>query len=393
MANVLLGISGGIAVYKTCELIRNLQKSGHEVQVILTKSATKFVTPLTFEALTRHPAHQNLFNDSLLGTAHIQLARWADVFVIAPATAQTLMKCATGFADNLLSTVFLAHNQPTLFAPAMNTSMWEHPSTQAHLMKLKSQHHTLIEPDSGELACGEVGKGKMASIQTIEAHINSFLNLQFTLKNKTVVITAGATREYLDPVRFISSPSTGTFGKHIALEAAKKGAKVFYIHGHVSSLPQNPNVHCISAPNAQSMLKAALAHNHFDVFIATAAVSDFAPLKQESQKIKKNNVLTELKLKTNPDVLFEVSKHKQPHQKLIGFAAETQNVLENAHTKLKEKNLDLIVANEVFEESKGFAQEQTSVYFLTSKSHETYKNEPKAHLAKLLIQKIEQLLK
>lgn len=392
MANVLLGVCGGIAAYKSCEIARLLKKSGHDVRVILTASAEKFVTRLTFEALTGNRAHVDLFDDGEFGTAHIELARWADRFVVAPATADAIARLAQGRSSDLLSTVFLAYRGRTFVAPSMNTAMWEHPFTQENLGKLRAFGASVIEPERGELACGEHGEGKLAAPQAIVDRVVRGPTGS-PLEGKRVVVTLGPTREYLDAVRFISSPSTGKMGLEIARAAAHRGAFVTVIHGPLAQPVAGKFEAVIPVTSAAEMHRAALAAADWDVFVAAASVSDFAPAEVAPGKVKKADAGLAVDLVANPDILAAVGRKKTAGRVLVGFAAETDDLVANARAKLAAKSLDLVVANEVFRETRGFAKDSTSVVFVTKTDAEPLENASKRDVATRLCERIEDLLR
>jgi phosphopantothenoylcysteine decarboxylase / phosphopantothenate---cysteine ligase len=364
MPNILVAVCGGISAYKSCELVRTLQRRGANVRVIMTASAQKFVTKLTFESLTRSAVHSDLFDDEAFGTAHIEAARWADLLVIAPLTANTLAKLVQGQADDFLSTVYLAFRGSVIAAPAMNTAMWEHDAVRTNLVKLKSRGVHVIDPIPGELACGEVGVGKMADPETItNAIFEKISDKSGPLSGKRVLITAGPTREYIDPVRYLSNPSTGAMGLAVAREAMRRGADVTVIHGPID-FEKDERIRFVPVTSAKEMSAAVAKEERFDVFIGTAAVSDYRPAKPSHSKLKKSKAGESLELQRTDDILETVSKTKGPKDVVVGFAAETENVTQNARGKLVAKGLDLIVANPVYREKKGFGSGRTDVHFI-----------------------------
>jgi len=365
MANILLGVSGGIAVYKSCELVREFQRRGHTVQVILTPSAQQFVTPLTFEALTKKPVFSDLFGDGAFGTAHIDVARWADVFVVAPLTANSMANFVHGNAPEFLSTVYLAFKKEVYVAPAMNSAMWEHPATRENLSLLQKRGVNVISPIEGELACGEVGIGKMAEPASIAKTVCDNLEKPKSLSHKKVLITSGATREYIDPVRFLSNPSTGKMGMALAAEAHRRGAEVVLVHANHPQEITLP-VKCIAVGSAKEMLEAVLSELPAEIFIGSAAVTDYSIENIADQKQKKKETL-ELSLKKNEDVVRTVSTKRRTGDKVVGFAAETENLIPNSKLKLEEKKLDLVVGNRVHQEKVGFGQDALEAVLLNRK--------------------------
>ncbi len=391
MARVLLGITGGIAAYKSCELVREYQRRGHEVRVIMTDAAEKFVTPLTFESLTKAPVYTNLFGDGAFGTAHIEIARWADLFVVAPATANTIARLAHGEANDFLSTVHLAYRGPFVLAPAMNTMMWEHPTLQSNLKTLKDRGALIVSPDEGELACGEIGVGKMAEPSRIAKESLSAI-AKSLLAGLNVTVTAGPTREYIDPVRFLSSPSTGKMGIAIAREASRRGANVTVVHGPIP-LPTNFRATFIPVTSAEEMAKEVERLTPSDIFIGAAAVADYRLAASKKEKIKRDGKSLILELSPTPDILAIAGKKRKEKSLFIGFSAETENLVPNAKKKLEAKQLDLIVANFVNRETIGFAQDQTSVTFVSRKDEEPFDRISKTDAAFALCDRIEILWK
>lgn len=354
---VLLGVAGSIAAYKAVEIVRRLQEEGATVQVVMTRNAQEFIRPLTFRAITGLPVGTDLFGVSEDWTfEHLELARSADAFLIAPATANILAKLSAGIADDLLTTVALAVKGPLLVAPAMNPAMYEHPSTQENLQRLQSRGVFLIEPERGRMACGEEGIGRLAEPDRIVLEVKRALTPK-DLKGMRVLITAGPTREPVDAVRFLSNPSTGKMGYALAETALARGAEVILVSGPVALNPP-PGAKVLLVTTAQEMYQACLEHfDQVDAVIGAAAVSDFRPQKVVPQKIKKENLESwSLPLERNPDILRELGRRKT-HQLLVGFAAETENLLQEGQRKLWEKNLDLLVVNPVGEPSAGFASE------------------------------------
>ena len=356
---ILLGITGGIAAYKSAELVRLLVKQSYEVQVVMTEAACQFMTPVTMQALSGKPVLRDLWDNQVdNGMAHIDLSRKADLILIAPASADFIAKLTHGFANDLLSSLCLAKDCPLMIAPAMNKQMWENPATQRNIAQLKSDQIEVLMPESGEQACGEIGTGRMQE----PAGILSAVTAHFTpklLAKKNILITAGATIEMLDPVRGITNLSSGKMGYAIAQMAANMGANVTLVSGK-TELPAPNNVRTISALSAENMYQSVMQHIlHQDIFISVAAVSDYAPANQSAQKIKKNAATLTLELKKNKDILAEVASLPNPPF-CVGFAAETDHLIEHASQKRLAKKIPLIVANLV-QESMGKDQAQISL--------------------------------
>jgi phosphopantothenoylcysteine decarboxylase / phosphopantothenate---cysteine ligase len=353
--NIIIGVCGGIAAYKACELTSRLKKLNANIDVIMTKSATEFVTSLTFQSLSLNPVITDMFDKpKSWEIEHISLAKKADIIVIAPATANVIGKLANGIADDMLTTTVMASKAIKLIAPAMNTNMYENVIVQKNIETLKQLGYYFIEPSEGRLACGDVGKGKMAEPEAIEARIKELLLTPKDLQGKTVLITAGPTREALDPVRFITNHSTGKMGFAIAEKAVARGAKVYLVSGP-SNLATPQGVERIDVESALDMYNAVMElKEKADIIIKSAAVADYRPAEISSEKIKKTDGELIIKLQKNPDILQELGKIKGD-KVLIGFAMETQNLIENAKAKVLKKNLDFIVANDLRTEGAGFA--------------------------------------
>ncbi len=371
MSRVLLGVSGGIAAYKACELVRLLTRRGHEVRVMMTAGAVEFVTPLTLQTLSGHPVRSELFapgEESQI--SHIELADWADVVVLAPATANLIASLAQGLANDLVTTVCLATRAAVLVAPAMNVNMLQHPATQANLATLQERGVQRIGPDRGDLACGWTGEGRMVDPEVIVAATERLMR-PAVLAEEAVLITAGPTEEPLDPVRVLSNRSSGKMGFALADEAAKRGAEVILIAGPVS-LPTPIGVRRIDVRTAEEMRSAVFAEfEHATVVIKTAAVADYRAADTVDQKIKRESADTlEIKLVRNPDILREISAAKG-ERTVVGFAAETENVLANARDKLKRKGCDLIVVNDVSRADIGFDVDQNEVTIVGPTAEET----------------------
>lgn len=385
---ILLAISGGIAAYKSAELLRLLQKQGAEVTVLMTASAQKFVGALTFEALSKKAVYTDLFSGSDRGMAHIDLAKNHDILLVAPATASSLTKMAQGLADDLLGTVYLAFGGRVVLAPAMNTKMWQHPATHRNVALLQTDGAEIIAPESGELACGDEGEGKMASPEAICNHVLRHAargpqSAKQPLRDKKILITAGATREYLDPVRFISSPATGQMGFAFASAAATLGAEVILVAANATSEVSATFPECISVSSTEEMWEVLGDHLDYDIFVSSAAVSDYRAGLVHEQKIKKQSEELNIQLTRNRDMLKSISLEKLPHQICVGFAAETENIEANAKAKLREKKLDYIIANEVYRDQKGFGVSGGDYLVVTPQTSFWYKDTSKAALAQL----------
>ena len=351
---ILLIICGGISAYKSLEIIRNLKKKGAKIKTILTKNAKEFVTPLSVASLSNEKVYQDLFNhETEAEMDHIKLSRWSDVILVAPATANTISKLSTGASDDLASTVMLASDKKIFLTPAMNVRMWEHPSTKENLKKLKKFGYKIIGPEIGDMACGEYGEGKMMEAEEVVKQIeNYFLNLNKNKKFKALV-TAGPTREYIDPVRFITNKSSGKQGFELAKSFSKKGFETTLISGP-TNLKVDENINFIKVETAEEMFRETQNNLPADVAIFSAAISDFKVKEKKVQKIKKDNYVN-LNLEKNIDILNYVSKHNSLRPRLvIGFAAETNDIKNNAKKKLMEKNCDWIIANDVSNKSIGF---------------------------------------
>lgn len=362
---VLLCVSGGIAAYKAVQLTSKLTQNGFDVKVMMTGNATKFVTPLSFQAISRNDVYTDTFDEKdPAKIAHIDLADWPDVIIIAPATANIIGKLANGIADDMVSTTLLATEKPVFIAPAMNVHMYNHPVVQENIARLKSFGYHFIEPSEGYLACGYVGKGRLEEPEIIVEHVKTFFvqNKQQFLRGKTVLISAGPTREKIDPVRYLSNYSSGKMGYAIAEVAQHLGANVILISGPVS-LEVPVGVQIIRVESAEEMYEAVLQYfDKADIVIKSAAVSDYRPKKILQQKMKKQSQELVIELERTVDILAELGKRKKA-QFLIGFAAETNHVEEYAKQKLQSKNADMIVANNVMQEGAGFGTDTNIVTF------------------------------
>ncbi|OXB21800.1 phosphopantothenoylcysteine decarboxylase [Flavobacterium tructae] len=364
---ILLGVSGGIAAYKTASLVRLFIKAGAHVQVIMTPASKDFVTPLTLSTLSKNPVHSSFFNqddEDAVWNNHVDLALWADLMLIAPATSNTLSKMTTGNSDNLLVATYLSAKCPVYFAPAMDLDMYKHPSVLSSFTALKSFGNIMIPAESGELASGLSGEGRMAEPENIIAFLEADLESKLPLKGKKILITAGPTYEAIDPVRFIGNHSSGKMGFDLANEAANLGAQVILIAGPTHYKAKNGLVEVINVVSAQDMYDACHAYfNNVDVAIAAAAVADYRPKVVALQKIKKAADEFSIELEKTKDILASLGAIKK-NQFLIGFALETENEIENAKLKIQKKNLDLIVLNSLQDEGAGFKKETNKVTFI-----------------------------
>lgn len=353
--NILLCVSGGIAVYKAADLTSKLVQSGFSVKVIMSSSAVKFVAPLTFQVLSRNEVHTDTFTENDPSViAHIDLADWADLVLVVPATANMIGKLANGIADDMISTTLLATTAPVWIAPAMNVHMYDHPAVQKNIQTLLEFGVRMIEPGSGYLACGYTGKGRLEEPAVILEKVKAFFSPgESVLKNRTVLITAGPTKERLDPVRYFTNRSSGKMGYALAEQAALMGADVILISG-TDFLPDPKNVTCIHVESAEDMYQEVMKHaDAADIIIKSAAVADYRPKQVLDSKMKKSADQIIVELEKTTDILFELGKRKK-HQFIIGFAAETNHVEEYAKEKLKRKNADMIVANNVTLKGAGF---------------------------------------
>jgi len=362
---IIVGVSGGIAVYKACTLVSQLVQEGASVKVIMTKSATKFVSPLTFQALSRNPVHVDVFDElDPEKIAHIYLADWADFFILAPATANTISKLAYGIAEDMLLTTLLATTAPVYIAPAMNVNMYANEAIQTNMKLLEKRGFQFIEPGAGYLACGYIGKGRVEEPKEIIQVIQNHLINRQRLKGIKVLISAGPTREIIDPVRFLSNRSSGKTGFAFAEEAANLGAEVTLVTGPVELEVHHPNIKRIDVTTAEDMYEAM--HRYFpssDIVIKTAAVSDYKPVETYANKVKKQPGNLSIEMERTQDILASLGEQKTT-QFLVGFAAETQNVLEYGLDKLKRKNLDAIVINNVKKSNIGFASNNNIVTYI-----------------------------
>ena len=387
---IVLGVTGGIAAYKSAGIVSRLRHLGANVHVIMTQNATEFVTPLTFQTLSANQVVTDTFAaPEYWNVEHVALAKLAEVFVIAPATANILAKMANGIADDMLSTTVLATKAPILVAPAMNTGMWTAEATKRNVKVLKERGVRLIGPESGKLACGDEGAGRMSEPDAIVEEICRILTRKRDFAGIKVLITAGATRERLDPVRFITNDSSGKMGFAIAEAARDRGAEVTVVHGSVTAeIPAG--IRMIAIESARELYDTMTEEApDFDVIIQAAAVSDYRPKEQSSQKIKKGKGKTlTIELTENPDIAKAVGERKKPGQTLVGFAAETDHVQENAKGKLTKKNLDLIVANDVTKPGAGFNVDTNIAELITAKGITEEPLQTKRQLAEKILDKV-----
>ena len=363
---IILGISGGIAAYKTAALVRLFIKAGAHVQVIMTPASLDFITPLTLSTLSKNPVHSKFYNEEegAKWNNHVELGLWADIMIIAPATANTLSKMVNGNCDNLLIATYLSAKCPVYFAPAMDLDMYKHPSTVASFNSLNQFGNILIPAETGELASGLTGEGRMAEPENIVAFLEADLSNKLPLKGKKILITAGPTYEAIDPVRFIGNHSSGKMGYDIAEAAVNLGAQVILVSGQTSIAVKNNSIQLIRVVSAQEMYDKCLEHYEtVDVVVAAAAVADYKPKVLEDQKIKKTQASFSIELEKTKDILAALGKTKK-NQFLIGFALETENEIENAKLKIQKKNLDLIVLNSLQDSGAGFGKPTNKVTFI-----------------------------
>ncbi len=379
---ILLGVSGGIAAYKAADLASRLVKSGALVDVILTENATRFIAPLTFETITKRPCVTSTFSrKESFDVAHISLARKADAFVVAPATANVIAKFANGLADDMLTTTFLAATCKKILFPAMNTAMYENPATQENIQRLQNRGVFVSEPTSGRLACGDTGKGRLPETSQMYERIEALFSNQGDLTGRRVLITAGPTQEPMDPVRYITNHSTGKMGYALARAAAARGAEVTLISGPVSIQPPL-GVRLILVSTAREMYEQVMANERGqDACILAAAVADYTPETVFSQKIKKGDEKRSLPLVRTPDILSALSSRKRPDCYLCGFSMETQELLARSKEKREKKGADMMVANSIAKEGSGFAADTNQAILLTEKRQEQLPLMSKAELS------------
>ena len=383
---ILLIISGGIAAYKILDLIRNLVSQNFKIKIILTKTAEKFVTPLSLAALSKNKVYRNKFDiNEEVDMDHIALSRWADLILIAPATANIIENIANGSANDFINTIILASDKKTFLAPAMNVKMWENKATQANVSKLKLRNFVFIGPSIGQLACGEYGEGRMIDINEIEITVRNYINRNCKLK---ALITAGPTREYIDPVRYISNESSGLQGYYLAKKMNESGIQTKLILGP-SQLTINENLNVTKVTTAEEMFEAVKEYLPVDIAILSAAVADFKTEKKDI-KIKENNNELTLNLKKNVDILKFISTHNAFRPKLVvGFAAETNDIVKFAKQKLEQKHCDWIIANDVSDKSIGFNSNKNEVTIIQKNNEiEKISKRDKSEIASILVQKI-----
>ncbi len=386
---VVLGVCGGIAAYKIANLASMLVKTGCDVRVIMTENATNFINPITFETLTGNKCVVDTFDRNFeFKVSHVSLAQKADVMLIAPATANVIGKVANGIADDMLTTTAMACKAPIIFAPAMNTAMYESPANTANLAKLRDYGYTVIEPDSGYLACGDNGKGKLPNEQLLFDFVMREIACEKDLAGKKVLVTAGATCEPIDPVRYITNHSSGKMGYAIAENAMLRGAEVTLISGKCSIAPPN-FVNVIDTVTANDMFEAVKDYApEQDIIVKAAAVADYTPRSVSGQKIKKSSEMLDIELTATTDILAYLGATKRDGQFLCGFAMETENLIENASAKLVRKNADMIVANNLFTEGAGFTGDTNVVTLITRDGITKLPKMSKKELAEKILDKI-----
>lgn len=394
---IVLGVSGGIAAYKACDLVSRLKKRGAQVRVVLTKHACEFVPPLTFETLSGNPAYTDAF-DRKFEIEHVALAKWADAMVVAPATANALAKMAAGIADDLLTTTLLAVTAPVVAAPAMNAAMWRHPATRANAALLRSRGVRFVGPASGHLACGDDDVGRMSEPEAIVEVLDALFSeggrsgAARDLSGRRILVTAGPTVERIDPVRFITNRSTGKMGYAIAAAAARRGAEVVLVSGPVS-LPCPDGVERVSVESSRELCDAVLGRaGDCDAVIQAAAPADFTPATFSETKIKKTGEGMALELRPTTDIAAALGARKRPGQVLVAFAAETNDLIDNARGKLARKNADLVVANDVTRPGAGFGADTNIVSLVTRDSARELPVMPKSEVADAILDAVAALL-
>lgn len=388
---IVLGITGGIAAYKACELTRLLKKAGAEVRVVMTENAARFVSPLTFETLSGNQVNTDSFEHAW-EIGHIALAKWADLMVLAPATANVMAKISAGICDDLLTTTVMAMPCPVLIAPAMNCVMWRSAANQANVETLRRRGFFFAGPETGSLACGDADVGRMAEPSEIATRVEAVLNPQHDFEGLTVLVTAGPTREMLDPVRFLSNRSTGRMGYALAEAAERHGAKVVLVSGPVE-LPAPAGVQLVSVVSTQDMFKAVTENaKTADIVIQAAAPADFMPESVASQKIKKTGEDMAVRLVPTPDIAKTLGESKRPGQILVAFAAETENALKNARGKRLRKNADLIVVNDVTKPGAGFAGDTNIVTVISAYSETEYPVMSKRDVAEAILEQVRRVM-
>ena len=390
---ILICVTGGIAAYKINYLIRDLVKKGAEIQVLMTPSAENFVSKLTLSTLSKKPVFSDFYSENGTWNNHVEFALWADLILIAPCTANTLAKMVHGICDNLVIATYMSAKCPVMIAPAMDLDMYEHPSTKQNLELAEDFGHLIIPAETGELASGLVGQGRMAEPETVSKTIEDFFastSISKSLEGKTVLITAGPTYESIDPVRFIGNHSSGKMGYSLAEEAAKRGAKVMLISGPSSLDISHPNIEIHRVTSAKEMFNEVFNYyENSDITIASAAVADYAPKEIASEKIKKNDDSLTIELVKNPDILKTMGERKS-RQFLVGFALETQNEEENALGKLQKKNLDMIVLNSLRDEGAGFKNDTNKIKIFTKNDRKEFALKTKNEVAKDILNVVEQ---
>ncbi len=389
---ILLVVGGGISAYKSLDLIRLLQRKGSSVKVVLTKSGKKFVTSLSISALSKNKVFEEMFDDKNKGKIdHISLSRWADLILVLPATANFMSKLSKGAADDLASTIILASNKEIFLVPAMNVRMWLHKATQKNLNNLTDYGYKFIGPEDGEMACGEYGKGKMSSPRQILSFLQKFFKKKDLLKKKKInaIVTTGPTKEYLDPIRYISNESSGKQGFEIALELSRLGIKTTLISGP-TNLNYGNDIKIKKVISANEMLDAVKKRLPADIAVCAAAVSDFRPTFIKKNKIKKNSEINEIKIEKNPDILSYLGKNNRHRPKLlVGFSAETENLIKNSTKKMQEKFCDIIIANDVSKKDFGFNRNLNEVTIIDKNGKiQKIKKNSKKFIASLIAKKI-----
>lgn len=391
---IVLGITGSIAAYKACLIIRGLIKRGAEVQVVITPAGKEFITPITLSALTQKPVISEFFSQRD-GTwnSHVTLGLWADAMLIAPCTASTLGKMANGVADNMLITTYLSMKAPVFIAPAMDLDMYKHPTTQDNMKRLQSFGNTIIEPKSGFLASGLEGKGRMEEPERIVDFLDSALNTQTSMQNKNILITAGPTFEKIDPVRFIGNYSSGKMGFALARECALRGANVTLVAGPVSLETPHSAIHRIDVESCEEMYEATVEHfKQANAAILCAAVADFKPENMVQQKIKREKDDLVIRLKPTHDIAAQLGKMKKEGQRLVGFALETNNEMAHAQDKLVRKNLDFIVLNSLRNEGTCFKSDQNKICIVTREGQKEFGKKNKQEVAIDIVNELEEII-
>ncbi len=386
---ILIIVGGGIAAYKSLDLIRLLKKNNNEVKVILTKSGKEFVTPLSITTLTKNKTFEDIFDKNTEAEIdHISLSRWADIIVAIPTTANLMSKLRIGRAEDLATTVILASNKDILLVPAMNVRMWIHKATQSNVQILQDYGYLFIGPEKGEMACGEYGEGKMSSPRQIYSYLDNYFHKKDIVKKKKLkaIVTSGPTREYLDPIRYISNESSGKQGYEIASALNKMGVKTTIITGPTSLITQK-GIKTKKVITAEEMLNQVKKSLPVDIAICTAAVTDFKPIKKRNEKLKKNTDIKSLEIRMNKDILEFLAKNNKYRPKLVvGFSAETKDLIKNSITKMKEKNCDFIVANDISKKNSGFNSDYNEVSIIDNNGKvQTVKRNRKSFIANKIV--------